>query len=109
MVKVIQNESDLSKALSEPASAIYFNSQACGVCHVMLPQLEQIVGNEFPKMRIYVVIANETPEICGKFSVFTFPTVLIFFEGKESLRMARNVNLASFRQAVARPYSILFD
>ncbi|MEW5845319.1 MAG: thioredoxin family protein [Bacteroidota bacterium] len=109
MVKVIQNENDLSKALSEPATAIYFNSQACGVCHVMLPQLEQIVGSEFPKMNIYVVNANDSPEICGKFSVFTFPTVLIFFEGKESLRMARNINLATFRQAVARPYSILFD
>lgn len=73
MVKVIQNESDLSKAMSEPASAIYFNSQACGVCHVMLPQLEQIVGSEFPKMHIYVVNANETPEICGKLSVFSRP------------------------------------
>ncbi|MDI3526737.1 MAG: thioredoxin 1 [Tenuifilum sp.] len=109
MVKVIQTETDLSSALSEPATAIYFNSDACGVCHVMLPQLEQIVGTEFPKMNIYVVNANETPEICGKFSVFTFPTVLIFFEGKESLRMARNINLATFKQAVARPYSILFD
>lgn len=109
MVKVIQIENDLNKALTESAAAIYFNSQACGVCHVMLPQLEQVVGSEFPKMNIYVVNANNTPEICGKFSVFTFPTVLIFFEGKESLRMARNINLAGFRQAVARPYSILFD
>lgn len=109
MVKVIQNETDLSRALSEPAAAIYFNSQSCGVCHAMLPQLEQIVGSEFPKMSICVVNANDTPEICGQFSVFTFPTVLIFFEGKESLRMARNINLAGFRQAVARPYSILFD
>jgi len=109
MVKVILNETDLGKALSEPATAIYFNSQACGVCHVMLPQLEQIIGGEFPKMNIYVVNANDSPEICGKFSVFTFPTVLIFFEGKESLRMARNINLATFRQTVSRPYSILFD
>ncbi len=109
MVKVIMNEADLRKALSEPASAIYFNSNACGVCHAMLPQLEQLVSTEFPKMNIYVVNANEAPEICGKHSVFTFPTVLIFFEGKESLRMARNINLAAFRQAVARPYSILFD
>lgn len=109
MVRVIQTEADLNKALSEPAAAIYFNSDACGVCHVMLPQLEQIVGTDFPKMSIYVVNANETPEICGKFTVFTFPTVLIFFEGKESLRMSRNINLATFKQVVARPYSILFS
>lgn len=108
MVKVILNETDLNKALGEPASVIYFSSNACGVCHVMLPQLDQVVVTEFPKMNIYVVNANETPEICGRYSVFTFPTVLIFFDGKESLRMARNINLAAFRQAVARPYSILF-
>jgi len=109
MVTIIQSNADLSKALSEPATAIYFNSDACGVCHAMLPQLEQIVDTEFPNMNIYVVNANQTPEIRGRFSVFTFPTILIFFEGKESLRMARNINLASLRQAMARPYTILFD
>jgi len=109
MVTIIQSNADLSKALSEPATAIYFNSDECGVCHAILPQLEQIVGDEFPNMNIYVVNANQTPDLCGRFSVFTFPAILIFFEGKESLRMARNINLATFRQAVARPYTILFD
>ncbi len=109
MVRLIQNSTDLSKALNDPSVALYFNSDACGVCHAMLPQLEHIVTTEFPKMDIYVVNGIDTPEICGKYSVFTFPTVLIFFEGKESLRMARHINLAEFKRAVERPYKILFD
>ncbi|HPD95210.1 MAG: thioredoxin family protein [Bacteroidales bacterium] len=109
MIQEIKTLEDLNDAKSKPASVVYFHTEDCGVCHVILPELEQIVTSEFPKMDIYVVNANSALEICASQSVFTFPTVLIFFEGKETLRIARNINLGQFRQSVGRLYNLMFN
>lgn len=109
MIKVLKNNHEFDLATSQPAVAIYFHSQACGVCNVLLPQLDEMLSKEFPNIPLYLVNANESMELCGKLTVFTFPTVLIYFEGKESFRIARNINLASLKSMLARPYSILFN
>ncbi len=108
MIRVIKSKTDFDEATGKPAAAIYFHSQACGVCNVLLPKLDEMLASDFPKIPLYVVNANESLELCASLSVFTFPTVLIYFEGKESLRLARNINLASLAKSVERPYGILF-
>ncbi|HOZ15538.1 MAG TPA: thioredoxin family protein, partial [Tenuifilaceae bacterium] len=98
-----------NESISKPAAAIYFHSEACGVCKVLLPQLEEMLNSNFPKLPLFVINANESMDLCGKLTVFTFPSLLIFFEGKESFRYARNINLAAMKGTINRPYSLLFD
>lgn len=109
MIRVIKTKQDFEEILNSPAMAIYFNSDACGVCHAVLPQLDTMLTSDFPKIPLYVINANESLELCASLSVFTFPTVLIYFEGKESLRIARNINLSLLRNSLERPYDILFS
>lgn len=109
MIRVIKDSKDFDLAIEKPAAAIYFHSQACGVCNVLLPQLDELLETEYPKIPLYVVNANESMELCGSLTVFSFPTVLIFFEGKESFRIARNINLVSLKRMLERPYEILFS
>ncbi|HPN22136.1 MAG TPA: thioredoxin family protein [Tenuifilaceae bacterium] len=109
MIKVIKNFADFNESISKPAAAIYFHSEACGVCKVLLPQLEEMLNSNFPKLPLFVINANESMDLCGKLTVFTFPSLLIFFEGKESFRYARNINLAAMKGTINRPYSLLFD
>lgn len=108
MIKVIKNFADFDESISKPAAAIYFHSQACGVCNVLLPQLDEMLSSNFPNMPLFVINANESMDLCGKLTVFTFPTLLIFFEGKESFRYARNINVAALKETINRPYSLLF-
>ncbi len=109
MIKEIKNFDDFDKSISKPAAAIYFHSETCGVCNVLLPQLDEMLINNFPKLPLFVINANESMDLCGKLTVFTFPTLLIFFEGKESLRYARNINLAALKETLKRPYNLLFN
>lgn len=109
MIKVVKDINDFNLAANEPAAAFYFHSQACGVCNVLLPQLDEMLTNNFPKIPMFVVNANDSLELCASLTVFSFPTILIFFQGKESMRISRNINLASLKQSLERPYSILFD
>lgn len=108
MIKEIKNFDDFNKSISKPAAAIYFHSKTCGVCNVLLPKLDEMLSNNFPKLPLFVINANESMDLCGKLTVFTFPTLLIFFEGKESLRYARNINVAALKETINRPYSLLF-
>lgn len=108
MIKLIKNFDDFDESISKPAAAIYFHSETCGVCNVLLPQLDEMLSSNFPKLPLFVINANESMDLCGKLTVFTFPTLLIFFEGKESFRYARNINLAALKGTINRPYSLLF-
>lgn len=109
MIRVVKNREEFDEVINKPAVALYFHSQACGVCNVLLPQLDEMLSTEYPKIPLYVINANESMELCGSLTVFTFPTVLIYFEGKESLRIPRNINLGSLKKSLERPYELLFS
>lgn len=108
MTTDIKDAEELSRAINAQATAIYFHSEACGVCHAILPQLETLIAEEFPQIGLFRIDAGNNPELCSETGVFTFPTVVVYFEGKETIRMARTINLATFRKSIGRIYRILF-
>ena len=60
-------------------------------------------------MRMIYVDTVANPEAAGQHSVFTIPTVLVFFQGREQFRFARNIGLNQLEEAIARPYSMVFE
>lgn len=92
-----------------PAVLAYFSHEKCGVCKTLKPKVEDHFEQNFPKFDLVYINVELTPEISGQYSVFTIPTLLIFFNGKESLRKSRNFGIDELSQAAARPYSLLFD
>jgi len=89
------------------AALVYFSHDACNVCKVLKPKIEIMLTEQFPKMKLLLVDTNQQPEIAGQHQVFTVPTILIFFEGKEHFRFSRSVSIEQLRQAIERPYSML--
>jgi len=51
---------------------------------------------------------NEAKEIAGQLSVFTVPTILIFFDGKELIRTSRNISIEQLRGQIRRYYQLIF-
>lgn len=109
MGNTIKSKAELNEAMGNMAVAVYFHSQDCSVCTSLLPQVEYLLNANFPRVTLYVINANESKELCASLTVFTFPTLLIYFEGKESLRLARNINLAALKKTLERPYQLLFS
>lgn len=92
----------------EPALLAYFSTDACSVCHVLKPKVEQLLASEFPKMKMVSVKSHELPEVAAQNRVFTAPTILVFFEGREYVRKSRNIGIAELQQEIARIYSMVF-
>ena len=60
-------------------------------------------------MASHYVDTEKSPVIPGQFRVFTIPTILIFFEGREQVRYSRNISMHQLEDALSRPYNLLFE
>ena len=89
-------------------SVTYFSAPTCNVCKVLKPKLKKILIESFPKMEFAYVNTIESKKLAAHNQVFTVPTILFYFEGKEFIRKSRNINLNALTEELKRPYEMLF-
>lgn len=92
----------------EKAVALYFSSARCGVCEALKPKIQDLIVAEFSHIIFLEIRSDISPEIRGHFGVFTAPTLLVFFEGKEYLRKVRNMGMVELYDGLVRNYNMLF-
>ena len=88
---------------------IYFSGENCAVCKVLKPKIEEAITQNFPKMHILEVQTELHKEITSHFTVFSIPTILVYFDTKEFFRFGRNISIVSFIQDLKRPYNMLCE
>ncbi|WP_346861691.1 thioredoxin family protein [uncultured Draconibacterium sp.] len=94
---------------NEEAVLAYFSTDACNVCRVLKPKVEELVNAEFPKIKLVYIKSDMLPEVAAQNQVFAAPTILIFFDGREYIRKSRNIGISELQQEIARPYSMIFE
>ena len=97
------------KIEGEKGLLIYFSTDSCSVCKVLKPKVSELLLHHFPRMSSFYVDTDKSPVISGQHRVFTIPTILLFFEGKEYLRYSRNISLHQLEEAIDKPYSLVFE
>ncbi len=97
--------------LKEDETALlgYFSTEACNVCKVLKPKVEELIQAEFPKIKLVYIKSDLYPEIAAQNQVFAAPTILVFFEGREYIRKSRNIGIGELRREIERPYSMIFS
>ena len=93
---------------NESAVAIYFSAPNCGVCHALRPKIAELFSEDFPAIKFIHVEIDKSPGISGELGVFSAPTLLVFFEGKEFLRKVRLMSIQELQEKIERPYKMLF-
>ena len=93
----------------EDAVLIYFSHEQCNVCKVLKPKIAEILKNNFPKMKMFYADTVKIPEIAGQNNVFTVPTIICFFGGKETFRKSRNIGIKELEDHIQRPYNMVFE
>jgi len=93
---------------SNPAVIAYFSTPDCNVCTVLKPKVIELINNDFPQIQFHYVDCQQHPDAAAQFSVFTIPTVLVYFEGRETFRLSRNFGIAELSEKLRRPYQLLF-
>ena len=110
MISQIQTIEQINSVINtgEPV-LIYFSGENCSVCKVLKPKIEQEVIKNFPKFKLYEVKTDIYKELTSQFTVFSIPTVLIFFDRKEFKRYGRNISIPIFIEELERPYNLMCE
>ncbi|MEA2050977.1 MAG: thioredoxin family protein [Campylobacterota bacterium] len=103
------NIEELKKNISDnDAVMIYFSGENCGVCTVLSPKIKSAVSLNYPKLKQLYISATEFKNTAAEMGVFSMPTIVVFFEGKEFLRKSRHISVDGFIDDLNRPYSLFF-
>ena len=93
---------------TEPAVLVYFSHDQCSVCKVLKPKVADLLKEQFPKMAMFYCNTVEQSEVAAQNRIFSVPTVLVFFDGRETFRYSRNISLDELKTAIQRPYHLMF-
>lgn len=87
---------------------LYFGSKSCGVCRDIKPKIEKIL-NRYSKIKGIYVDVEKSHNIAISYNIFTIPGILLFVEGKETIREARHISMQDIDSKIYRYYSLLFE
>ncbi len=106
----ITDLTELTEVLeNEDAVLVYFSHEQCNVCKVLKPKVADLLENNFPKMKMYYADTVLNPEISGQNKIFSVPTVIAFFGGRESFRKSRSIGINELAEQIKRPYGMIFE
>ncbi len=108
MSRPLVTEDDLTGFISSHSiCAAYFSGPDCAVCEILKPKLLELLQQRFPKLTVGEVDCAASPQLAAQQIVFTIPTLIVYFEGKEGIRKSRSFSLAELASELERPYSML--
>lgn len=105
--KLVSENEILSLIGNNKMVVIYFTGLDCGACEAIKFKVESIL-KRLPKIRSGEINGEENLELAAKYGVFSLPILLLFIEGKESLRIGRNVDLLELEDNIRRYYNMIF-
>ena len=73
----------------------------------LLGKVDNMLSN-YPKVKSIKINIDESPSLCAEFSVFIAPTILLFTQGKETLRESRFIVINELDKNINRYYSLIF-
>lgn len=86
---------------------IYFTGSMCGACEIIKIKIEDIL-KRFPKIKSGEINVEKYLDIAAKHNVFSVPIFLLYIEGKESIRLGRNLDLLELELNIKRYYEMIF-
>lgn len=86
---------------------IYFGSDTCGVCNSMMPKVEKML-KRFKEIKSVKVEPENSLELSAKYNVFTIPVIILFIQGKETIREARIISIENLEQKISRYYKLFY-
>lgn len=96
----------LEKIKASGAVFILFGGKQCNVCHVLRPQLENMLASYYPDMQAVYIDCEDGADICAQHSVFSLPVVQVYIEGMKITEFVRSFSIEQLRQSIYRSYTM---
>jgi len=108
-MKEISNTRQLAEIVGKnKAVLVYFFNDDCAPCKALRPKIAKMAGEDFPLMELYFCNALLHPEIASECMIFSSPTLLVFFDGKESIRESKYISIPALAGSIRRYYEMVF-
>jgi len=98
---------DIESYKQEEFSFVYITTKSCNVCKVLQPKLRKL-ANKFEKAEFHLIELEDHSQAAGLFMAFTIPTFIVYSEGHELIRTARNINVTEVESKLDRYYNMKF-
>lgn len=92
---------------SKKAFMLYVGHDSCSVCKDLYPKILNVFDVNFPKIYKIRIDIEDEKEFVSQLGIFTVPTIIVYFEGKEFFRKNRNLSIDLFIEDIKRPYDLL--
>ncbi len=105
----ISSNEGLKKVINENKIVlVYFGNETCGVCVDMKPKIQNILS-KYPEIKSAYVDVGRLVKVASQNNIFTIPGILVFIEGKETIREARHISVPEIDRKLNRYYELLFS
>lgn len=105
----LHNQEEIEALIKNNAMVVvYFTGNSCSACEAIKIKIEDIL-NSFPKIKGVEINGEENISLAIKYDVYSVPVFLLFIEGRESIRIGRNVDLLELERSIERYYHMLFN
>ena len=109
-MEAIHSIQDFDLILSgNEAVLAYFSTENCSVCKVLKPKVVEMASEAFPKLKMIFIESDKIPQLSAQYRVFSAPTVVVFFQGRETICKSRAFGVDELNSEIQRFYSILFE
>jgi len=107
VLKINNNEEIKNMIRENEIVILYFSNKVCGACEVIRGKVERILES-YEKIKSIEVDGEENIELAAMNAVFSFPLLILYANGKETMRVGRNVDLLELENSIKRYYEMLF-
>lgn len=84
----------------------YFGSSKCSVCVDLKPKVIELL-KKYEKIKSVYIDVDKYPKIAVKYGFFTVPGIILFIEGRETLREARLISIPDLDDKIGRYCQLL--
>lgn len=86
---------------------VYFGNNLWGVCKDLMPKVLALLEN-YPKVKTIYVDGEKSHNTSVRYNIFTFPGIIVYVDGKESIREAKHISIRDIESRIDRYYNLLF-
>lgn len=99
----------MRQVISEkPMVVALVSDMDCNVCLAITPEL-MAMEEHFPEVTFVSLDTKEVPAVAGEHLVFVYPTLILFAEGKETVRYERVFSMLDVEAHIERLADLLFS
>ncbi len=86
---------------------IYLGGNNCSVCVDLKPKIEKLL-DKYPLIKGINIDTVKNHNLAVSFTIFAIPSILLYIEGKETLKEVRNLSVSELDGKIDRYYKMIF-